>query len=322
MTRGSFGPVHTKAPETSAVSARKPGRPRGSKDTVKRKRKRITLAHETPAFSKARSGGSASGKGRGAKQGGQKGEEEGDEGDDEDREPSAEEDLSESEMSDEEEDEAEQPQIEPPCHVLFVAETQCGKTNAFKNVFPREYYDNVFVVSATGSRNPKDCDLRELCNDDKCIWGGITTGAVEDLIDYHEAVKKEFGRYPRTAIVFDDFMGIKGTNVKTDPILNLLASAGRHFFIDLWYLCQVLDQIPPVLRRNAFYQFFGKNSEGVIKLIADTLATPSMGGKKKMHEMLSGLERQVGRYPFLYVDKRKRKHFIWEAPELKVSEKN
>lgn len=210
-------------------------------------------------------------------------------------------------------DEEEEPEIQWPAHVMWVAQTQCGKTNGILNTIRKEDFDNVFVVTASGSTG----NLNSLVYDKKCVLNDFSSAFIKELIAYHEAVKEESNMYPKTLIVFDDFVGLS-FNFKTDPMLNLLASAGRNFGISVLFSCQVLDQIPTVLRRNAHYLFLGKNSEGVIQQLVDQLATPSMGGRKHMQEQLRMLELQDGRYPFFHVDKKKRSHFVWEAKQVLV----
>lgn len=297
MTRGGkYGAVHTNAPE-----AKKLGRPRGAKDKQPRKRRKILQAHEDEQFGKRR----------------RQEEEESDE------------DLSSMESEGEQEQEQEQdedgspsvngkeqPEIVWPAHVMFVAQSQCGKTNAIKNVIKKKDFDNVFLVTATKGAH----ELDHLVNDKElCILHGMNSQTIEDMCDYHERVKQEFGRYPRTLVAFDDFVGID-FNYKTNPMLNLLASSGRNMGFCVLFSCQTFEQIPTMLRRNAHYLFLGKNSDGVIKQMTDELATASMGGAKGMRDKLRKLELRTGEFPFLYVDKRKRKHFEWTAPKLLVAD--
>jgi hypothetical protein len=309
MPDGKYGPVHSNAPTGVGV---KRGRPKGAKDKQPRKRSRIpAFDHEAnrkkveEGVSKRRHKGRSHRRSKGdSKQDGEESSEESDWSSSEGSSQASEQDL--------EVEQKEQPDIQWPAHVMLVAMTQSGKTNAIMNIIKTGDFDEVFVVTTTEENE----NLNTLVRDRLAILNNFTQGAIEQIVQYARKTKEEHGRWPRQLIIFDDFVGID-FNFKTNPMMNLLCSAGRNMGINILFSCQTLEQIPTMLRRNAHYLFLGRNNDDVIDAICSAVATPSMGGKDNVRKTLRQLEMEDG-YRFFYVDKKKRTHFLWQAPKLLV----
>ena len=211
-----------------------------------------------------------------------------------------------------------QPPIpKPPCRLLLVGSSNCGKTNAVLNLITRFWiypnsdtsiFDEVYILTPTALSDPK---LRVLAYHPDLKNKVYLTDTLDiDLIDSllaRKAEDLENKQLPNTLVFIDGFCADK-RNAMSPSIVNLFFR-GRHSNISVVINSQYYFNVPPSVRTNAsgVMIFRLKRNNAELALIRNELSTP------KIHDELFDEvlhKAQAGEmWNFLFIDNNTQKFY-------------
>jgi hypothetical protein len=110
------------------------------------------------------------------------------------------------------------------------------------------YFDMIFLVSPTASRDPKYDELLEDIGDQH--YDDLSNEVVEEIIQRMDAHRDEFTkkRKPHYLIIFDDC--IHAMRGKKSRAMDRLATQNRHLQVSNWYATQKWNSYLPTLVRS------------------------------------------------------------------------
>lgn len=130
-----------------------------------------------------------------------------------------------------------------PSSFLFLGKTQSGKTTLMKRILfkYKKQFSRIYVYCPIFNNDYDFINKKFILRDiDK----------LELLIDAQYKLKEHNKNKP-ILIVLDDWIG--SLDVKHNKVLSKLATTGRHCSMSTFYLCQFINEIPPVIRQNFNY---------------------------------------------------------------------
>lgn len=195
--------------------------------------------------------------------------------------------------------------IDWPATVVMVAKKFSGKTNAILNIVDPADFDNIFIITVTKHKN----NLTELVPKDE-VDDRILTSISEQFIA--ELLEHQIETDARTLLVFDDFIGMKGINLKHSSQMKILASAGRNFNVSILFSSQDLVEISTLFRRNPEYLLVGNNLQSTRETIAKTMGAARLD-RKSFQELLNTISKRK-QFEFLFIDDRENDHNIVKFP--------
>lgn len=197
------------------------------------------------------------------------------------------------------------PEIIWPAHLIFVATIESGKTTAARYIMRKHKheFDNIFVV--TGNKHEGEWD--DVTTD---TMASVTEGFLENLQEHCI----ETGAH--VCVVMDDPIGMSGWDSQHSPMLNKIATGGRHHGggVSIVYLCQRFTRVPNLLRDNSKYQFLGNVNDAQIDTICKEIANPRIG-QKGMRAALVSVAKDAESYKFLVNDCKRRRTRLWAVPK-------
>ena len=184
-----------------------------------------------------------------------------------------------------------QPPIpKPPCRLLLIGSSNCGKTNTVLNLLTRFWiypksddgvhrqsiFDEIFIMTPTALSDPK---LKILASHPDLRNKVYLTDKLEiELIDEllaRNPADFEDGKLPNTLVFIDDFTADK-RNSMHPSIVNLFFR-GRHENISVIINSQYYFNIPPNVRTNASgILVFRLKRNAELALIRNELSTPKI----------------------------------------------
>jgi hypothetical protein len=173
----------------------------------------------------------------------------------------------------------------PPCRLILIGSSNCGKTNTVLNLLTRFWiypnsdqsiFDEIFIMTPTALSDPK---LRILAKHPDLRNKVFLTDKLEiDLIDEllaRNPTNFEDGKLPNTLVFIDDFTADK-RNSMNPSIVNLFFR-GRHENISVIINSQYYFNIPPNVRTNASgIMIFRLKRNAELALIRNELSTPKI----------------------------------------------
>lgn len=184
------------------------------------------------------------------------------------------------------------PELQFPSTTIVLAKKFSGKTNLLLNVFDKNKFDNVWVVSLTGFTGKLD----GLCEDEECLLEDVSDTMINELLKLHKESPMN------SLIVFDDVIGQVDMRSKG---MNKLATMGRNFGISIVISAQDFFKVPPVWRRNSEYWYIGSLTDSNIEAASKELSVPSFT-KKRIRQELSEIARDKN-HDWLFYDDRNTK---------------
>jgi len=185
--------------------------------------------------------------------------------------------------------------------LLLMGKKFCGKTNVLLNIGKKykNKFDNIWIFTVTKHKN----NLNELLIDDgqgdpmDCMLESLSEAFLEELIEHQVKTNA------RTLLLFDDFIGLKGTDLKHSSNMKKLAANGRNFNVSIIFSSQDPVEVSKIFRRNPEYVMIGDNDEDSIDLLKTQLASATVP-KTIMKQKIVDVCRKD--YHFLFIDKRKK----------------
>lgn len=193
-----------------------------------------------------------------------------------------------------------------PSSVLICSKKFGGKSNVIRNIYNKNNFDNVFIVSR--SHNTGNLDV--LATDDENLIQSVDDKFIEALLEFQEENPDS-----QMLIIFDDFIEGQKTLHHVKKIIEI-ATSGRNKNISLCISTQNLSSVPPELRKNSEYIFIGKNLYKSAKYIADEYATCNLP-PRELARYITELS-STDRHDFLIYDDRKAKWKLLPQEEIKV----
>jgi len=185
--------------------------------------------------------------------------------------------------------------ISTPCSVLVVAKRFSGKSHLLKwivyNLIKAGKFDSILIFTQTGLAN-KEWDI---INED-FIYENFDPEILEKLYNKQRDLWGK-GKKSNVCLILDDFIGDVTLN---SPIVQKIASTGRHFGISLFLCSQKFTQVvSPLIRENSDYVIcFKQPNLNVVKLIWEEYAN-SFGDFKKFQNFF---EKNVANYTALIIN--------------------
>ena len=173
----------------------------------------------------------------------------------------------------------------PPCRLLLVGSSQCGKTNVALNLITRFWiypnsdesiFDEIYIFTPTALSDPK---LKILAKHPDLVNKVYLSDKLEtDLIDELLARKPdnfENGMMPHTLVFVDDFTADK-KNTMSPSVVNLFFR-GRHQNISSIISSQYYFNVTPSVRTNTSgILIFRLKRNAELALIRNELSTPKI----------------------------------------------
>lgn len=182
--------------------------------------------------------------------------------------------------------------LEYPCSIGMIGKKFSGKSNLILNLIDKKKFDNVFVVTQSYHTG----NLDDLVSDPDNVLPNIDDHFINIVTEWQQENPDS-----KTLIVFDDFIDSERT-LRKIPLINKLASSGRNFNVSLIFSSQSHSALPPIIRKNLEYLFFGRNLYQSIKSISDEWATHDKPPKQLQQE-LTQLSKG-GRHDWMYYNDR------------------
>ena len=138
-----------------------------------------------------------------------------------------------------------------PCNYALIGRKGCGKTTLLLNLLERKespwykYFDRIYLISPTASRDDKMRDLVEDLGDQ--YYDTLNNDVLSEIMERIDAFKPK-RRKPSFCIIYDDCIHlIKGKNSR---LMDLLATQNRHRNVTNVYLLQKYNGFLPTLIRS------------------------------------------------------------------------
>jgi hypothetical protein len=137
----------------------------------------------------------------------------------------------------------------------------------------KKFFDNIFLVSPTASRDPKfDKLCEELDRDDKCFDecnDNVVTEIMERLTKFNDEFDED--RPPHNLVIFDDCLAYLPKSTQKSEF-NRLITTSRHLKTSVWILTQKYNKVNPLIRDNTdMLSIFKTNNKQEFDSIKDNL---------------------------------------------------
>jgi hypothetical protein len=153
--------------------------------------------------------------------------------------------------------------------------TMCINVLKSKNGY-RRFFDNIFLVSPTASRDPK---FEKLCSElerDNRMFSTCDEETIDEIISRlknfnEEFDEKEEGRKPHNLVIFDDCLAFLPKSTQKSRF-NELITTSRHLKTSVWILCQKFNRVNPLIRANMdLLSFFRTNNKHEFKTLEEDI---------------------------------------------------
>ena len=151
---------------------------------------------------------------------------------------------------------------------IIVGKRGSGKSNLILNALGnkeayKKYYDNIYLVSPTASKDSKFEKLcEELDREDKCYdecSDKIISEIVDKITAFNDNYKKK-GK-PRNLLILDDCLAQLPRSTQKNSAFNKLIVGNRHAKLDIWITTQQFKKVNPLIRANAdLVSFFANDN--------------------------------------------------------------
>ena len=136
----------------------------------------------------------------------------------------------------------------------------------------KKFYDNIYLVSPTASRDTKFNKLIEELDKDNKYFSTCDNETIEDIINKLKEFNENFdesNRQPRNLVIFDDCLASLPKSTQRSPF-NLLITTSRHLKTSVWILTQKYNKVNPLIRANMdMLSFFRSNNKLEFKTLED-----------------------------------------------------
>lgn len=147
---------------------------------------------------------------------------------------------------------------------------QCLKS---KNGY-KKWFDNIYLVSPTASRDPKFNKLLEELDRDGKFYSECNDNTIADIMqrlhDFNsEFDEKENKRKPHNLVIFDDCLAFLPRSTQRSKF-NELITTSRHMKTSVWILTQKYNKVNPLIRANMdMLSFFKSHNRLEFKTLED-----------------------------------------------------
>jgi hypothetical protein len=129
----------------------------------------------------------------------------------------------------------------------------------------KKLFDMVLVFCPTIFNNAYDwIDGRYLHTEFKKEPINTLLGIQEKNRKKHE---KDLTKMKRACIIFDDMLMDDTVNLFADKLIQKLAAGCRHYYITIFWTCQHLGKIPPVIKSNCSLAYIFKAMSEIVSRI-------------------------------------------------------
>ena len=208
------------------------------------------------------------------------------------------------------------PVPKPPCRLLLVGSSQCGKTNVALNLITRFWiypnsdesiFDEIYIFTPTALSDPK---LKVLAKHPDLVNKVYLSDKLEtDLIDELLARKPddfENKMMPRTLVFVDDFAGNK-KNTMSPSVVNLFFR-GRHENISTIISSQYYFNVTTSVRTNTSgILIFRLKRNAELALIRNELSTPKI--HDELFDEILHKAQEGESWNFLFIDNMTQKFY-------------
>lgn len=163
-----------------------------------------------------------------------------------------------------------------PCTIGIIGKKFSGKSNLLLNLIDKNKFDTTFIITQSIHTG----NLNDLLTDEENLFDEVDNKFFDMLLDFQKDNPKS-----RVCLIFDDFINSERT-LRDIKRINTLASSGRNFNITQVYSSQVLNALPPILRKNLEYIFFGRQTYKSIKDVCDEFSTHDKPPKTLAAELI------------------------------------
>ena len=191
--------------------------------------------------------------------------------------------------------------MEHPFRMYICGSSGSGKTNMMlnllsKDVFYKDYFDEIFVISPTASSLDKSYKVLDLPQN---RYYQPNTGIVDRIMEINrEGIeRKGIKNTPKVLVILDDIISYKKF-VNSNSLIKLFVM-GRHYNISLIVLSQAYHRIPKSIRLNCSCFCYFRGSQKEVKVICEDLCPPGVS-HKGFTETINKVTKK--RYSFLFVD--------------------
>lgn len=138
----------------------------------------------------------------------------------------------------------------------------------------KKFYDNIYLISPTASRDPKfDKLCEELDRENKC-YSTCDDDTVDEVINRLKEFNENFdyeeeARKPHSLVIFDDCLAFLPKSTQRSRF-NELITTSRHLKTSVWILTQKYNKVNPLIRANMdMLSFFRTNNKLEFKTLED-----------------------------------------------------
>jgi hypothetical protein len=139
-----------------------------------------------------------------------------------------------------------------------------------KNGYKR-FFDNIYLVSPTASRDTKFNKLIEELDKDNKFFSTCDDETIDEIMNKLREFNDNFeeDRQPHNLVIFDDCLSSLPKSTQRSAF-NLLITTSRHLKTSVWILTQKYNKVNPLIRANMdLLSFFRTNNRLEFKTLED-----------------------------------------------------
>lgn len=138
------------------------------------------------------------------------------------------------------------------------------------------YFDNIFLISPTASRDPKFEKLINELKEDNKVYTELDENVMDEIINKLDSFNDEFDskaekRQPNNLCIFDDCLSMLPKSTEKSRF-NELITTSRHRRCSVWIMSQKYNSINPLIRSNTdLISMFRTNNKRELETFYDDI---------------------------------------------------